>query len=333
MIGGRDWSDTKITLRSNACTSVYCSLILAQLESRPNCNARKLVTVSSFDQVSKRAKKLEAKGQTSEAIKLYELFLQQFPKNARAKAALTKLQPSANNAVQEAYNTARKLIERGEFARGVTVAQQIVEKMPDNVQVWNLLGMAYFQGNKPVDSERCLRKAIEIDNSFGMAWENIAKLYYAQNRLDLALTAFQNASYLDPENAALLSSIAGILISMRRLEEAEKFCVQAIRKQPDLSGAYNNLAIIFYRKKNELRPNRHLKRLCCLIQTMRLRSANIYTCEPRFVIGRHCRGKFRTSIRWGAPAVLFHHFPCCISKMIRMLNEYDQSIVRRNLPF
>ncbi|NIY75692.1 tetratricopeptide repeat protein [Thalassospira sp. HF15] len=208
--------------------------------------------MSSFNQVSRRAKKLEANGQTGEAIKLYELFLQDFPKNTRAQAMLEKLRSSVSadaDEVQDDYTTARKLIERGELANGIALAQQIVEKLPDNAPVWNLLGTACFQDNQPVEAERYLRKAIEIDKNFGVAWVNLATLFYAQNRLELALKAFQNASYLDPENGGLLNSIAGILISLRRLDEAEPFCVRAIQKQPDLSGAYNNLAIIFYRRR------------------------------------------------------------------------------------
>lgn len=208
--------------------------------------------MSSFDQVSRRAKKLETNGQIGEAIKLYEVFLQDFPKNTRAKAALEKLQSSLTmntDATQDAYTTARKLIERGEYAKGIAIAQKIVAEMPDNAPVWNLLGMAYFQNNRPLESERHLRKAIEIDKNFGVAWINLATLFYTQNRLELALKAFQNASHLDPENGELLNSIAGILISLRRLDEAEPFCVRAIQKQPDMSGAYNNLAIIFYRRR------------------------------------------------------------------------------------
>jgi predicted O-linked N-acetylglucosamine transferase (SPINDLY family) len=208
--------------------------------------------VSSFDQLSKRAKKLENQGQIDEAIKLYEQFLQDYPKNTRAKAALEKLRApkSGNmNVSQQTYATALKLVEQGEFAKGISIAQQIVAKTPDSAAVWNLMGMAYFKDNNPLDSERCLRKALEVDKKFGLAWVNIATLYYTQNRLDLALRAFQNASYLDPENAAILNSIAGILISMRRLDDAEKFCAEAIKKSPDMSGAYNNLAIIFYRKR------------------------------------------------------------------------------------
>lgn len=226
--------------------------------------------MSSFDQLSKRAKKLENQGQIDEAIKLYEQFLQDFPKNTRAKAAIEKLRDAASGngiSAQEAFTKASKLIDQGEFAKGVELARQLLEYAPENAQIWNLLGFGYAKSQNPVEAEKCLRKAIEIDKNFGMAWVNIGKLFSTQNKWDLALQAFQNASYIEPQNAGVLSSIAGILVEMRRFDEAEKFCVMAIKYDPNLAEPYLNLGIILYRKKKrgaakqafekvaQLRPN------------------------------------------------------------------------------
>lgn len=208
--------------------------------------------MSPFDQVSRRARKLVAQGQVNEAIKLYQLFLQEFPKNTRAKAALGELRQSEAGDLgspQQAYKHAKALIDTGEFVRAIAIAESILKKTPDNAVVWNLLGSAYFQSGNQVDSERCLRKALEINKNFGVAWANIAQLFYAQHRLEEALTAFQNASFLDSDNAGLYNSIGGVLISMGRIEEAEKFCVRAIKQNPNFDSAYINLANVFYQRK------------------------------------------------------------------------------------
>jgi len=129
------------------------------------------------------------------------------------------------------------------------------------------LGFAYFKDQKSPEAEKCLRKAIEIDKNFAMAWVNIGALFSTQNKFDLALQAFQNASYIEPQNAGIFSSIAGILVEMRRFDEAEKYCVQAIKYDPNLAEPYLNLGIVLYRKKKrgaakqafekvaQLRPN------------------------------------------------------------------------------
>ncbi|MBC05512.1 tetratricopeptide repeat protein [Thalassospira sp.] len=208
--------------------------------------------MSSFDQLSKRAKKLEKQGQIDEAIKLYELFLQDFPKNTRAKAALEKLQDAKSGAgmsAQQAFVKAREFIDQGAYAKGIELAQKLVEGAPDSAQVWNLLGLGYSRNQNPVEAERCLRKAIDLDKNFGMAWVNIATLFSEQNRYELALQAFQNARYLEPENAGVLCAIGGVLLEMGRLDEAEKFCVQAIKNDPELAKPYQNLGIILYRNK------------------------------------------------------------------------------------
>ncbi|MBP3125103.1 tetratricopeptide repeat protein [Thalassospira sp. ER-Se-21-Dark] len=208
--------------------------------------------MSSFDQLSKRAKKLENRGQIDEAIKLYEQFLQDYPKNTRAKAALEKLRDSASRngiSAQQAFMKASQLIEQGAFPRVIELAKQLVESAPENAQVWNLLGFAYAKDQKPVEAEKCLRKAIELDKNFATAWVNIANLFSSQKKFALALQAFQNASYLQAQNANILNSCATVLMEMQRFDEAERFCVQAITNDPNLADAYHNLAVILYRNK------------------------------------------------------------------------------------
>jgi len=207
--------------------------------------------VSSFDQLSKRARKLEKQGQIDEAIKLYELFLQDFPKNTRAKAALEKLREAETGtgiSAQAAFVKASEFIDQGAYSKGIELAKKLAEGAPDNAQVWNLLGLAYFRSQNPVEAEKCLRKAIDLDKKLGMAWVNIAKLFSAQNKYEMALQAYQNASYIEPQNAGVLNAIGGVLLEMRRFDEAEKFCVQAIKYDPDFAEPYQNLGIVLYRK-------------------------------------------------------------------------------------
>lgn len=79
--------------------------------------------MSSFDQLSKRARKLEKQGQIDEAIKLYELFLQDFPKNTRAKAALEKLRKAETGtgiSAQAAFVKASEFIDQGAYSKGLS---------------------------------------------------------------------------------------------------------------------------------------------------------------------------------------------------------------------
>ncbi|KJE34642.1 hypothetical protein UF64_14175 [Thalassospira sp. HJ] len=201
--------------------------------------------------MSKRARKLEKQGQIEEAIKLYELFLQDFPKNARAKAAIEKLRDAASGtgmSAQKALVKVSQLIEQGAFANAIELAKKLVESAPGNAQAWNLFGLAYFKAQNLIDAEKCLRKAVELDKNLAAAWINIATVFSGQKKLDLALQAFQNASYLEPKNARFLNNIATTLIGMRRFDEAEKFCVQAIHFDQNMYDAYHNLGVVLYQK-------------------------------------------------------------------------------------
>jgi len=211
--------------------------------------------VSSFDQLSKRAKKLENQGQIDEAIKLYEQFLQDFPKNTRAKAALEKLRkgvPVSVKTPQDLYTVAKKQIDQGDVKRGIAILEQLVKDVPGYVSAWNMLGMAYFQIKNTIDAERCLRKALEIDRNYVLAWGNIAVLFHSQGKLDNAITAFQNAIILEPDNVGFHSSISGILSSLGRYDEAEKACIRAIKLNPSFFGSYINFANVLYAQQKFL---------------------------------------------------------------------------------
>ncbi|MCC9620842.1 tetratricopeptide repeat protein [Thalassospira sp. MA62] len=210
--------------------------------------------MASFDQITRRAKKLEASGEIEEAAKLFEAFLADYPKNTRAKAALDRLRQGKSTAVkspQERYALANSLIAKGDLARGIAQAQQLAKDVPNYTSVWNLLGMAYFQAKDYANSEKCLRKALELDQKYVLAWANIAVLFFNQGKMEQALTAFQNASTLDPSNTGFYNSISGILLNLGRVEEAEQACVRAITHNPDFAPAYVNLANILF-KQNKI---------------------------------------------------------------------------------
>ena len=99
----------------------------------------------SLDQVLKKAKFHEKKGEFIEAKKLYQKVLQIFPKNMRAQQALTNLiefrkNNTKKNQPVELINKLVDLYNKGNFLTVVEEAQILIDQYPSSFLLWNILG-------------------------------------------------------------------------------------------------------------------------------------------------------------------------------------------------
>jgi tetratricopeptide (TPR) repeat protein len=74
---------------------------------------------------------------------------------------------------------------------------------------------------------------------------NLGVAYEKKGELDLAVREYEIASKKLP--AAYLY-LGNVHMQMNKTEEAERYYKKAIKKQPDLADAYNNLAWLYYNK-------------------------------------------------------------------------------------
>ncbi len=77
------------------------------------------------------------------------------------------------------------------------LAEDAVQKFPDNAMAYNLLGWAQTGTENYTEAEKSLLKALEIDPNLAAAQFNLGKLYEAQGKNAEALAAYQAAYDLD----------------------------------------------------------------------------------------------------------------------------------------
>ncbi|KZD03305.1 MULTISPECIES: tetratricopeptide repeat protein [Thalassospira] len=204
----------------------------------------------SFDQVRRRAKSLERQGSKNEAIKLYEEFLESYPKNERARKALAELKlPAevAKGSLQEKVTAVRRLFDSGQIQASFDAANAVLKEVPNSGVVWNLLGAAAF-GLKKFDlAEQSFRKAVELEPEITQAHANLGVLLYQQERLQAALEAFANAIKTNPQYAEGYNSIGGIYHKLGKFDAAEKYFVGAIQANKNYAEAYYNLGNTFFK--------------------------------------------------------------------------------------
>ena len=100
--------------------------------------------------------------------------------------------------------------ERGDLRRAIMCYVKAVEMEPDNVEIHNILALAFLE----------------------------------DGAIDQAAKAFNNVLKLDPENVMALTNLGVVLHRMGRLEEAIEAFAKALKSEPGHAEALNNLAVI-----------------------------------------------------------------------------------------
>ena len=75
---------------------------------------------------------------------------------------------------------------------------------PDDPEVIFTLGLLEKRQSRYAQAEEYYRKAIQIAPQFSEAFSNLGNVYFAKKQTDLAITSYQQAIDLNPEQASLL---------------------------------------------------------------------------------------------------------------------------------
>jgi adenylate cyclase len=86
----------------------------------------------------------------------------------------------------------RKLADRA--------ATKASELAPGQAESYLAQGYAHATSERFVDSERALRKAIELDPAFGRAWHHLARAEQHQGKSQQAIASYEKATEFDPDD-------------------------------------------------------------------------------------------------------------------------------------
>jgi Tfp pilus assembly protein PilF len=108
------------------------------------------------------------------------------------------------------------------------------------------LGMTYYALDQLDQAQTSLKRAVEIDPTYGEAWNNLGRVLEVQKRTEEAAAAYQRAlsilTYATPELAAV--NLARLHLGQGKPEEAESLARLAIRRNWLYAPAYILLAQI-----------------------------------------------------------------------------------------
>ena len=111
--------------------------------------------------------------------------------------------------------------------------KKILKKDNNNVDALRLLGLLAFKQRNYDIAEILFIRAIKIKPNFILIWENLAKCYRINNKLDKAKKAFKNLLTLDPNNDEALGALGSIYIRQSDFDEGIKIFKRIISKNDD----------------------------------------------------------------------------------------------------
>ena len=133
--------------------------------------------------------------------------------------------------------------------------KKVLKKEKNNIDALRLLGLLAFKTKDYEIAERLFLKVLQLDSSFSLAWDNLAKLYRIQNQLLKSIPAFENLIKLDPSNFEALVSLGTIYIKLSKYHEGIKLYEESLKIKPENPRVYLSLGhalkTIGERKKSE----------------------------------------------------------------------------------
>jgi protein O-mannosyl-transferase len=123
------------------------------------------------------------------------------------------------------------------WKNGVTLADDLIEKYPDDRLALNNKGFILLETGKNRESIEFFRRAVQVKPDYTMASINLINAYLSLGDIDNADTTANRALKYAPNDVALFNKKAYILYSQHKYAEAIRYCMRAIgEKKDDIDG-------------------------------------------------------------------------------------------------
>lgn len=164
------------------------------------------------------------------------------------------------------FKKALQYHQSGQLQKAQEIYRKILGIDPDHCDSLHLLGVIANQAGDNDMAVKLIGRAIEINSTEPIYFNNIGNAFKAQGNLEQAVFSYQKALLLKPDFSEALVSMGSVYIELGRLEEAISCFQKALKFKQNFADAYYNMgialkeqnrideAIICYKKSLELNP-------------------------------------------------------------------------------
>jgi predicted O-linked N-acetylglucosamine transferase (SPINDLY family) len=134
------------------------------------------------------------------------------------------------------------LLSQGDLGTARVRANDLLQRYPDQAELWRLSGICALQQGEFADARQALDQALKLAPNAVENWCNLASLFTAQREFGEAERALRHALTLAPQHAAALNNLGSLLDARGDYFGAAECFAKAIRHRPDYARAWINQA-------------------------------------------------------------------------------------------
>ena len=126
------------------------------------------------------------------------------------------------------------LYQKADYPGSIKQFQRAIAAYPDFYEAYAQMGLAYMNMKNPAESEKALRKSIEISHgNYPDPLFLLAALFSGARRYADAEPLARKAVAVDPDSWHAQSELAHALLGLQRADEAEQCAQAAVKLQPE----------------------------------------------------------------------------------------------------
>lgn len=153
-----------------------------------------------------------------------------------------RFQAPKNSAIERLLDKALEHLQRGAWAPGEKLYQQVLQSHPDHPVALHYLGVIAFQTGRVDSALTHIEKAVSVQPDYLEALGNLGVMYQSVGRFAESERCYREGVRQHPGSAPAQFGLANALKAQDRWEAAAASYRQAIRIQPNFVEAHYNLA-------------------------------------------------------------------------------------------
>ena len=221
-------------------------------------------------------------------------------------------------------------LKSGKFTEAVTVAQNMAQKKPQNVNLIHHLGFVYKTANNHAAARQQFEKALALDNEHIKSVVSLAELDSNLGNLNSAVQRLEAVFKKYPDDATIIHSLANIYLRLRRFDQAVGLFEKAQRLNPSDKNALKQLVFAY------IRVNREDDAIISVNQFLLggEKSSDLYMLLGQLYLrskqAKKAAQSFQYALKYGGEKAITHRFLAethlLQDNVENAINEYEKSI-------
>ncbi len=165
------------------------------------------------------------------------------------QAALAIAKKSGNKEHQAMCHKAIALVQSdsGKNTEALQAYSQVIELGPDNVTVWNNMGLLYLKEGKFEDAQKAFTSALRKEPNDPVAWNGLGTAFANTGRLDDAIGCYKKAIQFNSSFATPWVKLGDVLVKLNRDQDALYAYMRTVEMDNKNVHAWSEIGSIYFK--------------------------------------------------------------------------------------